>query len=184
VSADRDITPRVIEYLQTEWALLEERRRPSFLAVQVVLRQLARWARATDVPGHWQTTESVRQIVAGTGLTDGPVRRSLDALADLGLVVTVKRGGGHGVTARGSTRLLVLDSTARASARAVEGGNCARWRPQLRALDTSTARAQARDTASSSVTSSARDADGDAADTGPLPDWVSRRFGQYMGEQQ
>lgn len=182
MSADRDITPRLIEYLQTELpvAVPDPHRRPSFPACQLVLRQLARWARATDVPGQWTTTESVGQMAVGTGLGVGPIRRALDALERLGLVVTVKRGGGQGTSARGSTRTLVLDATARAVARAVDGVNCARWTPELRALEPGTARAQARDTASSSASSSARDADADAVDpaagAGVIPSHVLDKY--------
>jgi DNA-binding transcriptional regulator YhcF (GntR family) len=179
VSADRDITPRVVAHIRAELPHIDAERRTSPIVAQLVLRQLARWARQAGEPGQWTTTESVAQLRAGTGIPAGTIRRALDNLERVGLVVTLKRGGGQGVTARGSTRLLLLDpaSTAR--------GNRAEFRPQLRAVDGSTARGTAstargepRDTASSSATSSTRAL---PADDSYIPDYVRERWADRLG---
>lgn len=110
MSAERHITPRVVAYLQAEHARLADPH-VSFLACQVVLRQLARWARRVDPDdaGRWQSTDSIRQVAVGTGLRPRSIRYALDVLTVAGLVVTTRHGGGRGELARGSTRELILD---------------------------------------------------------------------------
>lgn len=111
-TAERHITPRVVDHLKAGLSEVAAKRRPSFASAQCVLRHLARWARR-DADGRWLATDTVGQIAAGTGFTDSTVRACLDALAVTGLALTVRRGGGHGVTARGSTRALYLDDATR-----------------------------------------------------------------------
>ncbi len=174
MSADRDITPRVIEYLAATLPTVTLERRVSFLVAQTVLRQLARWARRTDEPGRWLSNDSVGQLVAGTGIPGSTVRKALDCLARVGLVETVRRGGGYGEYARGSSRLVILDPTdqLRAPDRAqltpdgqLRSVERAQFNPQLRSVEPSTALGRASTalgqpsaSASSSACTSARDA--------------------------
>lgn len=180
MSADRDITPRVIAYLRAELPNIERRRRVSPLVAQVVLRQLARWARRADEPGQWTATDSVGQIEAGTGIKPGSIRKALDNLEHIGLVVTVRRGGGRGQVGRGSIRTLYLDPAGVQTPRAQR----AQFQPKLRALrretpraTTQTPRAQARDTASSSASSSAPAL---PADDSPIPPALLARWADRL----
>lgn len=110
MTAERHITPRVVAHLAAEHAKLTDPH-CTFERAQLVLRQLARWARRVDAddPGRWQSNDSVGQIAAGTGLKPRSIKYAFDVLAAAGLLVTVRRGGGHGEFARGSLRELVLD---------------------------------------------------------------------------
>lgn len=122
MSAERYITPRVVDHLRAHLPALPAKRRPSFAAAQCVLRHLARWARR-DGDGRWTSADTVGQIMAGTGFTDSSVRACLDALTATGLAITVRRGGGQGTSARGSTRVLYLDDvTARMTKADEENG--------------------------------------------------------------
>lgn len=123
MSAERYITPRVVDHLKAQLPAVPRKRRPSFGNAQCVLRHLARWARR-DAEGCWVASDSVGQVAVGTGLTDSTVRACLDALTAAGLALTVRRGGGQGISARGSTRVLHLDdpTTARMNTTGEENG--------------------------------------------------------------
>lgn len=96
------ITPDVLDRLQRAIDELEPRERPSFEAAQCVLWYVTRWARSGV------STEAIAQVVDGTRLSVGKVRRSLAALAAAGLVELGTRGGGR--SRSGSRRrLLFLD---------------------------------------------------------------------------
>lgn len=187
MSADRDLTPRVVAYLRDALLTIDVEQRPSFPVAQLVLRQMGRWARRTDTPGCWLCADSISQLAAGTGLAEGQVRRAAAALERIGLARTLVRGGGRGTGARGSTRELLLDPTEKL--RAVDR---AQFDPKLRAVEAETARGRAetargqpRDTASSSASSSARwvSADCEPSDS-PIPPWVADRFGYLMPDPE
>jgi hypothetical protein len=123
-AADRHITPRVMAHLRDHLPDVPVDHRPSIAGAGLVLHALARWARRepdAEHSGLWLTDETVGQIAASTALPPGTIRDALGALEHVGLVVTLRRGGGTGTAARGATRRLVLDP--------VDNGATARGNP-------------------------------------------------------
>lgn len=150
-AAEQAVTPAIVDTIRAGLPEIPRRRRVSFMVAQAVLRHLARWADDT-VDGGWVCDDSVQQITNGTGVPVGTVRKALDNLNRLGLVVTLHRGGGYGEDRRGSTRALILDPSGPATARAMRAqltprAGRAELMPQLRALTTATARANDRNSA-------------------------------------
>ena len=108
MSAGRHITPRIIAYLPRPGSIPADKRisstRPRTCCARPPVGR-----RYDNDPGHWQCTDSISQLEAGTGYAARTIKRALDCLELVGLVVTVKHGGGVGTHARGSVRQLYLD---------------------------------------------------------------------------
>jgi DNA-binding transcriptional ArsR family regulator len=112
----RLITPEVLARVQAAIDGLPPGERPHVSDAALVLVSLTRWAKK-DLTG--LTVDITEEQIAGEWLlTPRRVRRALRAIADAGLIVTVRQGGGRTVRQsggrrvnRGSLRLLTLSST-------------------------------------------------------------------------
>lgn len=188
-AADRHVTPRVVAHLRDHLPDVPVKNRPSLPVVQCVLLHLCKWARRepkAEHSGMWLTDETVEQLGVQSCLTKGSVRNALSALEHVGLLVTIRPGGGTGDSARGALRRLVLDPVENAG---TARGNPAQFRPELRGVahgtargTERTARGQPRASASSAFTTYPRAGDAGEVSTTNDDEHARTTYAEYAAK--